>query len=238
MTTVRDICEDALIEIGALSVGEAMPAADGAFALRTLNRMVEKWNTEQLMPYTVNRTSFNLVAGTQSYTLGTGGTFNMTRPERIDRASVIINSTYPIEIPIQILTDEEWQAVAVKTSPSTFPTKMWANGDYPLNVLYFWPLPQDSTVDVILYTWGMVSFATLNTAISLPNGWEEALVTNLALHLSGSYGIQPSPALAMRGSGAKAAIESLNVGPMYASFDAPFSGRATAINTNGLLVDR
>jgi len=216
-----------------------MTAEDGAFALRTLNRMVQKWSTEELSVYTVNRDSYSLVAGTQTYTLGTGGTFNSPRPARIQMASVIINTARPIEIPLQILTDSEWQDIAVKTTPSTFPTKMWITGNVPLNTLYFWPVPQDSTVDVILYSWGRVNeFASLNDTVVLPLGYEEALVTNLAVALSNSYGMQVGPALSQRASSAKSAIESLNVDPLYASFDGFGGARAVAIATNGYQVDR
>jgi len=216
-----------------------MTAEDGAYALRVLNRMVQKWSTEELSIYTVNRDSYNLVAGTQSYTLGVGGTFNAPRPARIQMAAVLINSTRPIEIPLQIVTDEEWRDIAVKTTPSTFPTKMWITGNVPLNTLYFWPVPQDSTVDVILYSWGRVNeFASLNDTVVLPLGYEEALVTNLAVALSNSYGTQAGPALQQRASSAKSAIESLNADPLYASFDSFGGGRAVAIATNGLVVDR
>jgi len=239
VATVRDICGDALIEIGANGVADAMTAEDGAYALRVLNRMVQKWSTEELSVYTVNRDSYNLVAGTQSYTLGTGGTFNAARPARIQMAAVLINSSRPIEIPLQIVTDEEWRDIAVKTTPSTFPTKMWVTGNVPLNTLYFWPVPQDSTVDVILYTWGRVNeFSSLNDTVVLPLGYEEALVTNLAVALSNSYGVQVGPALSQRASSAKSAIESLNADPLYASFDSFGGGRAVAIATNGYLVDR
>lgn len=239
MATVRDICGDALIEIGANGVADAMTAEDGAYALRVLNRMVQKWSTEELSIFTVNRDSYNLVAGTQSYTLGVGGTFNGPRPARIQMAAVLINSTRPIEIPLQIVTDEEWRDIAVKTTPSTFPTKMWITGNVPLNTLYFWPVPQDSTVDVILYSWGRVNeFASLNDTVVLPLGYEEALVTNLAVALSNSYGTQAGPALQQRASSAKSAIESLNADPLYASFDSFGGGRAVAIATNGLVVDR
>ena len=239
MATVREICGDALIELGANSPADAMTAEDGAFALRVLNRMVQKWSTEELSIYTVNRDSYSLVAGTQTYTLGTGGTFNSPRPARIQMASVIINTARPIEIPLQILTDSEWQDIAVKTTPSTFPTKMWITGNVPLNTLYFWPVPQDSTVDVVLYSWGRVNeFTSLNDTVVLPLGYEEALVTNLAVALSNSYGMQVGPALSQRASSSKSAIESLNVDPLYASFDGFGGARAVAIATNGYQVDR
>lgn len=239
MATVREIVGDALIELGANGPADAMTAEDGAYALRALNRMVQKWSTEELTIYTVNRDLYALVAGTASYTLGTGGTWNSARPARIQMAAVMVNTARPIEIPVQILTDEEWRDIAVKTTPSTFPTKIWATGNVPLNTIYCWPVPQDSTVQMVLYTWGRVNeFASLNDTVVLPLGYEEALVTNLAVALSNSYGMQVGPTLQQRAMASKAAIESLNVDPLYASFDSFGGGRSVAIATGGLQVDR
>jgi len=243
MATVREICTDALIELGVLDPSETLDANQAAFALRTLNRMLQVWNTEDLMVYTVNRTTFNLVAGQQVYTLGTGGNFNMSRPARIDMISILVNNgTYPLEIPLQILTDEEWRDTSIKTTPSIWPTKVWITGNMPLNSLYFWPVPQDSTVDCIIYSWGkMDGFTSINDTVSFPNGYEEALVTNLAMFLSSSYGIQPQGTLGLRAAMSKSAIQSLNVGPLYATVDGGLlsgRGNSLAIQTQGLQVDR
>lgn len=243
MATVREVCTDALIELGVLDPSEQMDASSAAFALRTLNRMLQVWNTEDLMVYTVNRTTFNLVAGQQSYTLGTGGDFDISRPARVDMVSILVNNgTYPLEIPLQIVTDDEWRAVTLKQTPSIYPTKVWMTGNVPLNTLYFWPVPQDSTVDVVLYSWGkMDGFTSLNDSVTFPNGYEEALVTNLAMFLCSSYGIQPSPSLGLRAAMSKSAIQSLNVGPLWASVDdglLPSRGNSLAIATQGLQVDR
>ena len=243
MTTVRELCNDALVELGVLDPSEQMDGGSAAYALRTLNRMLQVWNTQDLMVYTVNRTVFSLIAGQQSYTLGTGGNFNMSRPARIDMVSILVNNgAYPLEIGLQILTDEEWRDTALKTTPSIWPTKVWITGNMPLNTLYFWPAPQDSTVDVVLYSWGrMDGFTSINDTVTLPNGYEEAIVTNLAMFLSSSYGIQPNPALGMRAAMSKDAIQSLNVGPLFASCDEGLiggRGSSLAIQTQGLQVDR
>lgn len=244
MATAGDLIKDALVEIGAYAVSDAIPSDDVQFGLRTLNRMVSLWNTDDLMVYTVNRQTFNLTAGKQTYTLGTGGDFNIPRPVRIPQASVLINTATPtpLEIPIDILTDAEWQAVSLKQTPSTFPVKVWITGDVPLNRLWFWPLPQDSTVQVVLYCWGQVQpYTALTTSVVFPNGYEEAIVTNLALMLANSYGIQPMQMLTQRALLSKSLIGSQNIEPTFLSIDAGLTGsrgRTLAIETQGLLVDR
>lgn len=234
MTKVREIIQDAMLEIGALAVGDAMPADGALHALRVLNRMVQKWNTEELMVYTINRNLFSLVAGQQSYTLGTGGNFNIARPVQIQMASVWLNTG--VEVPIKIVTDEEWRRISVKATPSTFPTQLWIKGDMPLNTLLFWPVPQDASVQVALYCWGKTeNFAGLDDDVIFPNGYEEALVTNLAVALSSSYQMQPSPFLINRASLGKSSIESVNIEPLWAYTSE--RGSSLAIQSFGYQVD-
>ena len=242
MTTVRDLCTDALIELGVLDPSESMDAGAAGFALRTLNRLLAKWNTEELMVYTINRETFNLTAGQQTYTLGTGGDFATNRPVRTDMASVLINTgSLPLELPLDILTDEEWRNLNIKQTGSVFPTKVWFTGNVPLNSLWFWPIPMDSTVQVVLYDWGRTTaFSGIGDTVIFPDGYEEALVTNLAMYLCSSYGVQPSPTLASRAISSKAAIESLNMEPVYASIDSALlggGGFSRAVKSQGLLVD-
>ena len=239
MTTVRDIIQDSMIEIGALAPADAMPAEDAAYGLRALNRMIQKWNTEELMIYTINRQTFPIVINEQKYTIGIGGDINIPRPVKVQMASVIIqtNAVSPVELALRELTDEEWRATAVKNVTSAYPTQFWLDGNYPLNGMYLWPIPQNPYSELVLYTWGKTeNFATLNDEVSFPNGYEEALVTNLAITLSNSYGVQAGPALVARAAASKSAIESINIEPNWAVTD--FSGTGSlAIKSFGLVVD-
>lgn len=239
MTTVRDILQDSLIEIGVLDPREAISGEDAARCFRVLNRMLSAWQTEDLMVYTVDRTAFNLVAGQQSYTIGVGGNFNTTyavRPGQIDMASVIVSG---VEIPIQVMNDEQWRDVTLKSVSSTFPLQMWSNGDYPLNTLYFWPIPA-AVNSVVLYLWGQtVEFASVDTTVSMPQGYEEALVMNLAIRLASGYGTQPSPATVELARASKARIKRMNWQPTYRSVDSALLGNHNNIGqrSRGLVVD-
>lgn len=240
MTAVSTIIGDALIEIGAFAVGDAIPASDFQFALRTLNRMLALWNNDALMIYTQNRQVFNLVAGKQTYSIGTGGDFNIPRPTKIPLVSVLINSgPNPLEMPMDIMTDEEWQQLNIKQTTSTFPVKVWFDGNSPLLNAWFWPVPTTAANQVVLYSWNTFQPATsINSTVAFPDGYDEALVSNLALMLCTSYGIQPNPLLIKRAQVSKHALQSVNNEPMYARLDiAALSGRSLAIKTRGLLVD-
>lgn len=236
MADARSIIQDALIQIGALAATDSMPAEDAAFGLRELNRMVASWNAEDLMVYTVDRQTFSFVAGQQFYTIGTGGDLNTARPVVIDMASVLVNG---VEIPIEILNDEQWRDVTLKTVSSTFPTSMWANGNYPLNTLAFWPIPT-AVNTLVLYTWGQLStFANVNQTVSLPQGYEDALVSNLAVRLSPGYGTQPSPVLLQVAQTAKARLKRINWEPTYRSADSALLGTYSTVGdkSRGYVID-
>lgn len=243
MAKVLDLLTDALIEIGAIAVGETAQAADIQFALRTLNRMLAVWSTEDLTVYTITPQVFPLVSGKQVYTIGAGGDFNTPRPVKIPMVSVLQNpgASNELEIPVSILTDEEWQGVAMKQTPSVFPVYAWITGDVPLNNIYFWPVPGSAAYSVKLYAWGLfTTYTQLTTVMSFPNGYEEAILSNLAIMLCPSYGLQPSTILGQRALVSKNAIQSLNVEPVYAYCDPALShsrGQSLAVQTQGLLID-
>lgn len=239
MTRVRDILTDALLEIQVLDPTEQIDGTAAATALRTLNRMVESWANEDLMIVTKDRLTFSLVGGQQAYTIGVGGDFDTdypVRPGQIDLVSVVVNG---VEIPIDILNDEQWRDVTVKTTPSTFPRQMWANGNYPLNSLYFWPVP--TTVNSLVMTvWGqIVAFTSINDVVTLPAGYEEALVYNLAGRLAPSYGKEISPITASLALSSKSAIKKMNWEPTYRSSDGYFSGGMNTIGqrSRGYCID-
>lgn len=239
MTTVLDIITDAHIAIGAADPSNPLSNSAAAYGLRVLNRMLSSWNNEGLMVYTVNRMVFPITAGVQIWTLGTGGTLNMPRPARLHMASILIPGTYPTEIPLQIFTDEEWQAVAVKNPSGGYPTGLWMTGDVPLSSVYLWPVPA-FTCSLVLYTWGQTqAFTSLQAAVVFPDGYEEAIVNGLAMLLAPSFGITPNPIVPLTAGAAKMRIASLNWDPISLSVDSALmgSGSDIAMRSFGKVVD-
>jgi len=228
MTVVRDLLADALTEIGVIDPGAPMDADTSAFALRTLNRMLSAWANDDLMTYTVNRVTFPLVANTQNYTIGTTGTWvtaSPVRPGQIDMASVLVNGT---EIPLKIYNDEQWRDTPVKSTAGTFPTAVWQTGDYPLNILTFWPVPT-AVNTVVLYIWGQINaFPDVNATVTLPQGYEDAIVYNLAVRLAASFGKEPNPSTASLANAAKARVKNMNYEATYRSVDETLNGNGGA----------
>jgi hypothetical protein len=240
MTTVADLLKDSLIEVGSITPDESLTANESDHAMRVMNRMIQQWNAEGCMVYTLNRDLFSFIVGQQSYTLGTGGNFNISRPVKIAMASVQDSSlARPVEIPLNILTDDEWRGVAVKATPSVFPTQLWIAGNVPLNTLWFWPIPQSATYQLVLYSWGKTAdYTAVTDTVTFPSGYEEAIVTNLAIRLAASYGKPADQGLHLRAQNAKALIATINDEPLYATSDMLMHGGSSkAIQSFGLVVD-
>ncbi|MEO7938046.1 MAG: packaged DNA stabilization gp4 family protein [Burkholderiaceae bacterium] len=58
-----------------------------------------------------------------------------------------------------------------------------------------------------------------STVMSLPNGWQQAILLNLAVNLCGEYGFAVDPALASLANTAKANVKRSNIQPAFVTFD-------------------
>lgn len=233
MTTVRTIINDALIDLGVVDPLETMDASMAQYGLRSLNRMLDRWSSEDLMVFSTTRTEFNLVAGQQNYTLGTGGNFNIPAPAIIDMVSILVDGTIP-EVPVNIIGPEGWRALAVKNTTSSFPTDVWIQETEPLNTLSVWPIPTSSATKIVLYHGVLLgSYTDLDDVVNLPHGYEEALVSNLAVYMSSGLRAQVGPALAQRAMTSRSNIQSQNPTDWSLGETDPI-----AIRSFGIVVDR
>lgn len=189
-TTVRTIVEDALGELNVLALGESASGADAAAGLRALNNLIDQWAAEKLQIYGIVRTTWTMVASTQTYTVGTGGDVNIARPQYIEHVN--FQDTSPSkdqEYQLSHLTEDAWSRVPIKTLTSPFPTSWYYDSAYPLGNLSFWPIPTSATLEGVIYAATAVTeFAALGTSVALPPGYRRMFVKNLALDLAASYG--------------------------------------------------
>ena len=213
-TSAIEIIKKALRMIKVLAPGEEPTGAEGADALIDLNQMIDGWNAEQLMIYTTNIQEFPFTPGKQVYTLGPAGDWDTARPARLWGVSVVIlaNPSAPLEIPIDMLRDDEWQEkYPIKNIASTFPLSVYDDGAFPQRNLSFWPSPVDQN-DVRLYGWGALSqFADLTTVYSFPPAYLEAIKYNLALRLSDEWGGDLGQTIVAGAVASLARIKTMNV---------------------------
>lgn len=216
-TTVRDIITSSMRLIGAVATGEPPQASELVDGLASLNRMLDRWSTESLFVYANVIETFSLVGGQQVYTMGPTGNFDTTRPTMIERAGVA--TSVDVEIPIEIVNQDQWASITVKNTQSTFPTKLYPVGTFPLETLNVWPMPSASANLVIYSRKPLSSFASINAAFSLPPGYEDAVMYSLALRLAPEYGKVIDQALIIEAMESKEAIRRLNIKPIYMDSD-------------------
>jgi len=197
--------------IGALASGETATADQQTDALTALNSMIGVWSTEQLLIWAKVSEDFTLVPSQQSYTFGTGGNFNSTRPQKIENAYLVTGTSPNVfEIPVDIVNQDQWASITVKTTQSAIPQRLYNDTAYPLSNIYLWPIPNAANT-LRLYSWKpLSSFSTADSTVDLPPGYEEALRYNLAVRLAPEYGRPILPQVQEIAVGSKAAIKRMN----------------------------
>lgn len=219
-STGRDLVSAALRLIGAVASGETPAAAEATDGLSALNLMIDSWSNESLLIPNKVREVFALTPSQQTYTMGTGGNFATSRPLRIEEALIQFSSVTPLlELPMKILNQEQYSGVLIKTLTSTFPLYLFPDYAAPLVNLNFWPVPNTAN-SVVLYSWKpLADLTTLDTATSLPPGYERALKYNLAVEIAPEYGKIIPDAVAAIAVESKAAIKRMNASPRYLRVD-------------------
>jgi len=191
MPTARTIIKKAMQKVGILVKSEDPDADEANDALDSLNALIDSWSNYSDNITTRVRETFNLSTAV-SYTIGTGQTFNTDRPIQLMEAFITSGN---IDYPMNIVNQEEYDLVSIKTIGGR-PTIITYNSGYPYGTLTMYPAPDASYTLTILSEKAIIGFATLDTLLNLPNGWERALVYNLALELAPEYGQQPDASVA------------------------------------------
>lgn len=229
--TALDLITGSLRLLGVLSSGDVPTANESTDGLTALNQMIGSWSVESLLIYTKAQETFTMIASQQSYTVGSGGNFNTTRPQKIENAAVrTTNGSTTLDLPIEIINQDQWSNISVKTVQSTLPRKLFAQGTYPLETIYLWPTPSTGNT-LVLWSWKpLSSFATINSSVDLPQGYVRALRYNLALELAPEYGSSPNPLVIAEAEVSKAAIKRMNIKTLLLSQDESLARQGRGFN--------
>lgn len=224
MPAANTLTTNALIEAGWLAQGETPNAADAAFVLSKLNRILDQWAAKKIFAFAEQFVEYNLVPNLSPHTIGPSGTFVVpVRPVRILGAALTLNTVVPaVDCPLNLRDGDWWNNQRVKTLATNVPTDLYYEPDMPNGSLFFWPVP-NFAYKMLLRTWQSVAaFATLATNYALAPGYEEAITMTLAAALLGPN----SQGLALQAREAVAAIQGNNSkSPRIATADVGMSGR-------------
>jgi hypothetical protein len=183
--TVRALLTRSLRMIQDLTPGRVGSATELAVALEICNSMLANWRLKRTLAWQIVRTVYTLTAGLNPHTIGSGGTFNTTRPAKIERAGLVLDTLeHPLTGP---LTPTEWAAIAHKTLQG-LPARFFYEAAFPLGKLHLNPVTAAAD-QIALYTWvPLLAFADLDDDVELPDGYEVAIASNLAIQLGPEWG--------------------------------------------------
>jgi hypothetical protein len=169
-----------LITAGAGNIGVSnLKSAEITTALGVLNTMIDSWNSERLTLFQEDEDQLTLTTAS-SYTIGSGGAFNITRPDRLISA-FYRETSGTIDYPIRRFIDKaEWDLLPQKTL-SGIPELIWYDTAYPLGSINIYP--QKAGYLFLTSAEQLTEFAATSTSVSLPPGYREALIYNLSLRL-------------------------------------------------------
>lgn len=218
--TGRDLLTASLRLIGALAPGEPIQAQEATDGLAAINRMIDSWSNEDLLIYSNTRESFPLTPGVQTYTIGVGGTFNTSNPQRFTSVMLGITSVSPtLEVPLRILSESEWSMIPEKGLSSSICTDVYFDGAYPLENINIYPIPTVANTLVIYSLKPLSTITTLDTVFTLPPGYERALVFNGAVELAPEYGRAITEIVMSTATESKSVLKRMNHRPNYLKVD-------------------
>ncbi len=172
-----------MLDLGAIAGGETPTATEAADAFRRLNLLLETWRLERMLIYAIDEVT-KVLTGASSYTIGPSADINTTRPVALERAGQRLAGTSPtLELPLEPLTDEEYEGLALKGLTSSVARWIYLDRAYPIATVRTWPvLPAGDTLALyVLHP--LTAFASLDTTVALPPGFELAIQTNLSIEL-------------------------------------------------------
>ena len=183
MTTALDIITDSYLELGVISEGETPDASMTSSGLRTLNR---------LMDYLSNGKDFafypallqQALTGEASFTIGASGAdLTATRPISIETAYVTRDG---VNQDVRVLDNVLWDSITTPGTTGGDTVYIWYEATMPNGIVHVYPLATGCTLSMRVIT-QVATFATTATVLSLPPGYEECLVSNLAVRLKPKY---------------------------------------------------
>jgi hypothetical protein len=206
MSTVKKLMTSTIKLLGLIGPGQNAPAYMLADALEAMNMMLESWSSAPQSIYVVTRDELTMSSLQTSYTIGTGGDFNVTRPQKIFPSFLTIDET---DYPLKTISRDQYDRITIKSEPG-IPGKIYYEPTFPLGTLYFYSAPREA-YDFTLISMKPFDTYALNDNVELPPGYERAIKYNLALEIAPNYGKQVTPLIAQTAGGSFKMLKNANL---------------------------
>ncbi len=187
MATAGESINGALRLLNVLDQTETANATQLANGLLALNQMLDSWSTERLSVFATTDQPFTWPTSTISRTLGPSGNFVGARPILVDDSTYFVANN--ISYSLNLINQEQYNAIALKTSTSPYPQWMFVNMDMPDITMYLWPVPTQALAFHIVSVTPLTQPATSGTTLSIPPGYLRAFRFNLACEIAMELGV-------------------------------------------------
>ena len=202
MTTATTVITDAFLAGG---IGDQYNTPDDAsmqLGLRTFNRLLDSWGNESLVVWNTSVDSFPMVASQAAYSTA----LLVARPTEVLYTYVRQNN---VDYPIELIGAEDYARIGYKMTAG-LPAKCWYNSGFPNGTLTYFPTPSASSYTAYVGYRAPLANVTLTTVLSLPPGYETALVYGIATMLCPLFGTDPTPTCIFHAKSAKEKIKPQN----------------------------
>ncbi|MCK5016361.1 MAG: hypothetical protein KAS32_04740 [Candidatus Peribacteraceae bacterium] len=237
MATVKDLIKFAHYEIGVQATGESLSADDEQHGFDILNMMLGTWGNKRNRIFTTEKESFSLVVGQVSYTIGTGGEFNTERPTHIEQA--YIQDSGGIDYPVEVLEDRTVYELITDKDIDARPFQLYFERSFTSQrgQIFFNRAPTTAETVFLIMWKPFAKFSTKTETIVMPDGYERAIYTQLAIELAPSFGKAVSAELVAKAKDALDSLDDTNIEVPEMASDAPARtlrrGHGYNINSDG-----
>lgn len=204
--TGRQIVQKALRKLHVIGQGQTLEAEQENDALSDCEEMLAMWSVDGLVIPALVQESFALVAGTVSYAIGSGATWDTDRPKDILGGFVRSGS---IDYPLTRMSRSAFNRIYQK-GISGRPTQFYYRDTYPNGIVYFDYTPADADT-VYLELKKPLGTLTLTGTIALPGEYHEAMWSNLAVRLAPEYEVEVPRAIAVLADDSLRLIRRMNL---------------------------
>jgi len=185
----HDLLYPALRKAG-VTIGPGRTPSPAQFqdAIDELNRLIGSLNLDRLFIYSLDVIQLPITGSGAAITIGcdpTGATdVDLHLPQRPPVISYAALITGGVRYPIAVATPQVWARRTLETSTNTLPAMLYYDRGFPVATITFYGTPPaGSTLE--LWTWHLIPRAqSLDDAIQIPMGYDDALVLNLAVRLA------------------------------------------------------
>lgn len=207
MTTVAEILNLSLKDVGILGEGQTASATTIDDAFQCFTQMLALWQAQKLMVYAQKEVVATLT-GAASYTIGAGGNIAAARPVKVDAAFWRSGGQdYPVEV---FQSYEDFARIGNKTMSGAAPCALCYVASYPLGTVHVFPNGSNGELHLITRT-DLPTFTDISETVVIPPEYVEGIRYSLAERLSTTFQTPLRPDIPVLARAARKIIKRNNV---------------------------